>query len=110
MMIRDIQRIVFLASLMLLSFQTPTLATTIMGYKTESGHSKEMMTEKIQQIEETDKEFLILFTRRAAFYKLPKEGKNLEKIRNFLFTSKEKKKDIKAEVDLETFRILTLRD
>ncbi|MCX7978941.1 MAG: hypothetical protein N2578_08050, partial [Bdellovibrionaceae bacterium] len=66
--------------------------------------------EVIERFIEDEKDFLVLISRRAAFYRFPKTVTYAGDVRNFLSDRMKKKRLVEFEVDPTTAQILKISD
>ncbi len=68
------------------------------------------LTESLEKIVETEKEFLILFSRHAAFYRFPKKSESTSDIRLYFKKLIKSKKRITVEIDPVSTEIKIIKD
>ena len=76
------------------------------NYKTKSI----TLNESVERVVETEKEFLVLFSRHAAFYRFPKKSETTSDVRLFLKKLIKSKKRITVEIDPVSTEIKFIKD
>lgn len=101
-------KILLFAVLMVSSNQA--LATKFKGYGGNQSTKIMSLTESVDRFVETEKEFLILLSRHAAFYLFPKRAENSSEVRSYLKKLVKSKKRITVEIDPVSTEIKYLKD
>jgi len=80
-------------------YSNHVLASKLKGNSAKFQTQSMTLTESVEKLVETEKEFLILFSRHAAFYKFPKKLETTSEVRLFLKKLIKSKKRITVEID-----------
>lgn len=104
------KKIIFGGFLVLaLLFTEMSFASKFKGYPKADQAQEMKLTEKIVKVEELPSEFLVGFTRHAAFYHFPKT-EYAKDIKSFLNSRKSANKDVIATIDPVKAQILFIED
>jgi hypothetical protein len=98
-----------LVFLVILTFAACAFALEFKGHQKEIKLPAEELNAKIQQVEETKTEFLILFEGYAAFYSFPIRELDQIQVRNFLQTQKTSQREVFVEISPLLGQILLIK-
>ena len=96
--------------LLILFIASSAFAASYKGFKRLPSAETIVFSEPVIHFLENEKEFLILFSKHAAFYKFPKGKEYAEQVRTFLKDRILSKKNVSAEINPLTTQIFTLGD
>ncbi len=100
---------VFLLTAVLV-FSNQALATKFKGATAHQATKAIILTESVDRFVETEKEFLILLSRHAAFYRFPKTAESTTEVRLYLKKLIKSKKIIVFEIDPVSTEIRFIKD
>jgi hypothetical protein len=96
--------------ILLLFVSVNAFASKFKGYGRAPTAESMRLNESVESFEETPTDFLILFSRHAAFYSFPKSNDYVTQVREFLRQRMKTKQPIAIMIDPKTAKILTMED
>lgn len=100
--------VVFLLTGLMMASQVN--ASSFKGYKRQPTAQMTTNTGSIVRFIETEKDFLILISGYAAFYRFPKTVSYADQVRGYLNSRMKNKKAVVFEIDPRTAEIISLSD
>lgn len=89
---------------------SPVNASSFKGYRRQPTAELTTNTGTINRFIETEKDFLILISGYAAFYRFPKTVSYADQVRGYLNSRMKTKKTVVFEIDPRTAEIINLSD
>jgi formiminotetrahydrofolate cyclodeaminase len=94
----------------LMVFSLKIQASSFKGYEKDPSGEILVMNEAVDEFHETEKDFLIAFSRHSAFYRFPKVPDSSTQIRNFLNKCMKLKASVVVHVDAVTAKVMSIED